>query len=199
MSEIYETISAENSAEAEKIIEELQIRKAWQSIGAEVNLVGSLACGLLCKHLDIDFHVYSNIVNIEDSFKVVAKLATNKFVRKVSYLNFLDTEEACLQWQLIYETEQGKNWQIDIVHIKKNSKYDGFFERQAECIKDALDDKTRKLILQLKYETPENEHIMGIEYYQAVLEAKVQNYQEFAQWRKLHPVLGIVEWLPICN
>lgn len=86
MSEIYELMSIQNSAEAQKIIEELQIRKAWQSIGAEVNLVGSLACGLLCKHLDIDFHVYSDIVNIEDSFRVVAKLATNKFVKKVSYL-----------------------------------------------------------------------------------------------------------------
>ncbi len=196
MSEIYEIISAENSAEAEKIIEELQIRKTWQSIGAEVNLVGSLACGLLCKHLDIDFHVYSDIVNIEDSFKIVAKLAANSHIKKVSYLNFLDTDESCLQWQLIYETEQGKSWQIDIVHINKNSKYDGFFEKQAQCIKDALDEKTRKLILQLKYETPEDEHVMGIEYYQAVLEAQVQNYQEFAQWRQLHPVQGIVEWLP---
>ena len=50
MSEIYELMSIQNSAEAQKIIEELQIRKAWQSIGAEVNLVGSLACGLLCSY-----------------------------------------------------------------------------------------------------------------------------------------------------
>ncbi|MGN0012138.1 MAG: hypothetical protein ACI37J_02340 [Candidatus Bruticola sp.] len=40
---------------------------------------------------------------------------------------------------------------------------------------------------------------MGIEYYQAVLEAKVQNSQEFTQWRKLHPAQGIIEWLPACN
>ena len=49
-----------NQQKAWKIVENSGIIQAWESIGAEVNLVGSLRTGLLMKHRDIDFHIYSS-------------------------------------------------------------------------------------------------------------------------------------------
>ncbi len=45
-------------------------------------------------------------------------------------------------------------WQIDMIHILKGSRYDGYFERVAERIATVLTPETRNTILQLKYETP---------------------------------------------
>ena len=108
----------------------------------------------------------------------------------------LDTEEACLEWHLHYEDPLNQMWQIDMIHILKGSRYDGYFEQMADRIVAALTDETRHTILQLKYETPESEKIMGIEYYQAVLRDGVKNYAEFETWRRQHPLTGIVTWMP---
>ena len=62
--------------------------------------------------------------------------------------------------------------------------------------RQVLTDRTRETILRLKYETPEAEKIMGIEYYQAVLRDGVGTYTEFEAWRAAHPVTGILEWMP---
>lgn len=48
----------------------------------------------------------------------------------------------------------------------------------------------------LKYETPETEKIIGVEYYQAVIRDGVRDYSGFKEWRKQHPVTGVVEWMP---
>ena len=56
--------------------------------------------------------------------------------------------------------------------------------------------ETHGTILELKYLTPDDEHIMGIEYYQAVIADGVRTYSEFMEWRKTHPANGIVNWCP---
>ena len=38
--------------------------------------------------------------------------------------------------------------------------------------------------------------IAGIEYYVAVLRDGVRTYDAFAEWRRTHPLTGIVEWMP---
>ena len=81
-----------------------------------------------------------------------------------------------------------------MIHILKHSRYDGYFEKMAERIKAVLTEETRKAILRLKYETPDTEYCMGVEYYQAVLRDGVRTYAEFENWRRQHPVTGIVEW-----
>ncbi|MDE5636569.1 MAG: phosphoglycerate mutase family protein, partial [Alistipes sp.] len=68
--------------------------------------------------------------------------------------------------------------------------------RMADRIAAALTDRTRTAILRLKYLTPDDEHIMGVEYYQAVLRDGVRTWDEFVAWRAAHPVTGIVEWMP---
>lgn len=185
-----------NQQRAWKVIEDARIIPIWESIGAEVNLVGSLKTGLLMKHLDIDFHIYTPSFSLSDSFQAMMKLGENKSIRKIEHVNLLDTSEACLEWHAWYRDARNDLWQIDMIHILKGSRYDGFFEKFAERLTAVLTDETRKVILKLKNETPETEKIMGVEYYQAVIRDGVRSYDEFMEWRGQHPVTDIVEWMP---
>ena len=145
---------------------------------------------------DIDFHVYTSEISLSDSFRAMAELAANISVKKIECVNLLHTVEACIEWHAWCEDGEGELWQIDMIHIQEGSRYDGYFENVADRILAVLTEDTRHAILNLKYETPETEKIMGIEYYQAVIQAGVRTYAEFEEWRKLHPVTGVVEWLP---
>lgn len=189
-------IAQTNQQRAHEIIQELNLIPLWASFNVEAHLVGSLRMGLLMKHLDIDLHLYSDPVSLADDFRIIARLAQNHRIKQIEYANLLDTEEACLEWHLHYEDPLNQMWQIDMIHILKGSRYDSYFEQMADRIVAALTDETRHTILQLKYETPESEKIMGIEYYQAVLRDGVKNYAEFETWRRQHPVTGIVTWMP---
>ena len=185
-----------NQQKAWKIVENSGIIQAWESIGAEVNLVGSLRTGLLMKHRDIDFHIYSSSLRLSGSFQAMAKLAENPFIRKIECVNLLHTIEECVEWHAWYQEPDDELWQIDMIHIRKGSRYDGYFEKVAERIGLLLTDETRWAILQLKDETPETEKIIGVEYYQAVIRDGIRNYADFQEWRKQHPVTGVVEWMP---
>ena len=52
-------LAARNTERAKQIVQATNIINIWESIGAEINLVGSLKMGLMMKHRDIDFHVYT--------------------------------------------------------------------------------------------------------------------------------------------
>lgn len=187
-------LAQRNQERARKIVEELDIPGKWEAAGMEAHLVGSLKMGLLMKHRDIDFHVYSAPLRVEDSFAAMASIAAHPGIRKISYGNLIDTEEKCIEWHAWYEDEEGECWQIDMIHILKGSRYDGYFEHMAEEVMAALTPETREIILRLKYETPETEKIMGVEYYKAVLQDGVRDYAGLLEWRKAHPVTGIMEW-----
>lgn len=189
-------LSGRNQQRAWDIIRRLDIMKIWADAGAEAHVVGSLAMGLMMTHRDIDIHVYSSPLTVEGSFAAMARLAVNAAIKKIECRNLLDTDEACIEWHAWYDDGDGELWQIDIIHILKGSRYDGFFEHMAERIKAALTDETRLAILRLKAETPGDVHIMGVEYYQAVLRGGVRTLADFIRWRQEHPVTGIVEWMP---
>ena len=175
-------IAARNTEKARQIIRDTGIIEIWKSAGAEINLIGSLSTGLFMKHRDIDFHIYSTILRPEDDFAALAKLAANPAVKRIEYGNLLDTE--------------GELWQLDMIHIEKGSRYDGYFEEVASRISAALTDQTRDAILRLKWETPDTEKIAGIEYYMAVMRDGVRNYPDFVRWREEHPLTGVAEWMP---
>ena len=190
-----ELIAQNNLEKALQVIEKSNVRQAWESIGAEVHQVGSMAMGLLMKHRDIDFHIYTGELNVSESFKVIQKLCANPSVTRMEYRNLADTAEACLEFHIWFMLEN-EEWQIDMIQILKGSQFDGYFENVAARIKAVLTPETRRTILELKYHTPDDEHIMGIEYYQAVIADNVKTYPEFIQWRSEHPVTGIVTWGP---
>lgn len=189
-------LAKRNQQKAWEIIEDTRIVRIWEGIGAKVNLVGSLRTGLLMKHRDIDFHIYTSPLDLSASFRVMAELAENMSIKKIEYTNLLHTAEACIEWHAWYKNMEGELWQMDMIHIQEGSRYDGYFERVAERISAVLTDEMRLAILKLKYETPDTEKIMGVEYYQAVIQDGVRSYPEFEEWRRLHPAVGVVEWVP---
>ena len=189
-------LAKRNQQKAWEIIEDTRIVRIWEGIGAKVNLVGSLRTGLLMKHRDIDFHIYTSPLDLSASFRAMAELGENTSIKKIEYTNLLHTAEACIEWHAWYQDMEGELWQMDMIHIQEGSRYDGYFERVAERISAVLTDEMRLAILKLKYETPDTEKIMGVEYYQAVIQDGVRSYPEFEEWRRLHPAVGVVEWVP---
>lgn len=189
-------LAKRNQQKAWEIIEDTRIVRIWEGIGAKVNLVGSLRTGLLMKHRDIDFHIYTSPLDLSASFRAMAELAENTSVKRIEYTNLLHTAEACIEWHAWYQDMEGELWQMDMIHIQEGSRYDGYFERVAERISAVLTDEMRLAILKLRYETPDTEKIMGVEYYQAVIQDGVRSYPEFEEWRRLHPAVGVVEWVP---
>ena len=189
-------LAKRNQQKAWEIIEDTRIVRIWEGMGAKVNLVGSLRTGLLMKHRDIDFHIYTSPLDLSASFRAMAELAENTSVKKIEYTNLLHTEEACIEWHAWYQDMVGELWQIDMIHIREGSRYDGYFERVAERISAVMTDEMKLAILTLKNETPDMEKIMGVEYYQAVIRDGVRSYPEFEEWRRFHPVTGVVEWIP---
>ena len=190
-----EIIAQNNFEKALLVIEKSGVKQAWEAIGATVNQVGSMAMGLLMKHRDIDFHIYTEKLDIAESFKVMQKICADPAVTRMEYRNLADTEEACLEFHVWFMLDN-EEWQIDMIQILKGSQFDGYFENVAKRIKAVLTPETRRTILELKYLTPDDEHIMGIEYYQAVIADNVRTYPDFIRWRKAHPVTNIVYWCP---
>jgi len=189
-------IAQKNQKKAFEIIQKLNVYAAWETVGATVNLIGSLQTGLLMKHLDIDFHIYTPELKLSDSFCAVEKIAENDGVEKIEYANLLSAQDACLEWHVFYKDEDQNTWQIDMIHIVKGSQYDGFFENIAARINQNATPEQKETILQLKYETPDHEKIAGIEYCRAVMQGGVRTYPELIKWRRKNPVSGILKWLP---
>ena len=188
-------LAEEMQERARDVIRQSGVREAWQMIGAKVNPVGSMATGLLMKHRDIDFHIYTDMLEVAESLRAIAQICANPNVVRLEYRNLAATEEACLEWHVWYNLD-GETWQIDMIQIQKGSQFDGFFEHFADRIQAVLTPENRRVVLALKYLTPEDEHIMGMEYYQAVIADGVHTYDEFTRWRKEHPMVGINLWCP---
>ena len=188
------SLAEKNLTAAEKVIQNCGIIKAWQDIGAEINLVDSVRMGLLMTHRDIDFHIYTQNLSITESFKAVAKIAAHPGIEKITYENLLNEEDSCLEWHAWYRDNEKNLWQIE--HIRRGSVYDGFFEKQADRICAVMTPAQKEIILRLKYETPAEEKIGGIEYYMAVIRDGIKDWKGFSAWRKANPQTGIISWLP---
>ncbi len=190
----YAAAAQKNETHAHAVIRKSGIIPAWKNIGAEINLVGSLKIGTLGKHPDIDFHTYTPELDIRQSFAVMAQIAQNPQARRIEFVNLADTEECCFEWHIWFDDNNGTLWQIDIIQIKRGTKYDGYFEKQAEEIKAAMSEEMRQTIIRLKFETPDNFKIAGIEYYKAVIQDGITNFDDFLKWRKSHNFEGFITW-----
>jgi len=195
MNDILE-IAAANQQRAREVIRDTDLEAIWRSVGAEANLVGSLRTGLLMKHRDIDFHIYSEPPLLPSGFAAMARIAENASVRRIECVNLLHTDEKCVEWHAWYEDRDGELWQIDMIHIEAGSAYDGYFERFARRLQRALTPEMRQAVLRLKFETPDHEKISGVEIYRAVVQGGVRTRTELERWRAEHPLTGISEWMP---
>ncbi|MFA6701917.1 MAG: phosphoglycerate mutase family protein [Dysgonamonadaceae bacterium] len=179
-----------------QILEDTRIIQSWEQIGATVNLIGSLKSGLLMKSRDIDMHIYTDQLSISESFSVIKELAERLSLKEIHYINGIDTEEECIEWHILYEDKDRNIWKFDMIHIRRGSKYDGVVEQVTNAITKQLTPEIRKIILQIKYEIPDDMAIPSIEIYHAVFTGKVKNYEELAQWRHNNPLAHSLEWLP---
>jgi len=189
-------LSEQNQKRAFEIIKKLQIVEKWNAIGATANLVGSLRNGLFMKRRDIDFHIYTKNFSITDSFVAVALIASNPQIKKIDYINMLDSVDNCLEWHAWYEDENKELWQIDMIHIHNDSRYVNYFEEVADRIKAVLTPETKLAILSIKNNMTANDNFFGIEIYKAVIQDGVRNYTEFLRWRENNEPTGIIEWMP---
>ena len=194
---------SEKAAEAaRRLLERCGVVAIWEELGATVNLVGSLRMGLTTPNRrDVDLHIYSDKVDVAESFRAVGALASRPGVRRVEFGNFLATEERCVQWRVWLvdpsePEETALEWALDLIHIERNSKYDGYFEDVAERIAAALTPETKRAILTIKEAAPDDEKIAGIEIYRAVLEGGVRDWAAFLDWRRTRPLDGVLEWRP---
>lgn len=190
-------------AESERMIERARavaadagVVEAWESVGARVELVGSLRTGLMMRNRDIDFHIYTEPLTTDASFAAMAALARNPRIKRVEYANLLDTDEDCLEWHARYEDPHGDAWQIDMIHIRAGSAYAGYFETVAERIRAALTPETRLAVLRIKDAMPPERKVTSAAVYQAVLRDGVRDWPGFVRWLEEHPVDGIIDWMP---
>ena len=189
-------IAKQNQQAAWKILEHTGAIPAWEGIGATVHLVGSLKSGLLAKNKDIDFHIYTDRLDITESFSVMQELAERLSLKEIQYKNLIHTEEECMEWHVIYEDEDMNTWKFDMIHILKGSKYDGVVEKVTAAIADCLTPEINKTILQIKFDVPDGILIPGIEIYHAVFAGGVRSYKELELYRKTNPLTNSLDWLP---
>lgn len=189
-------LASRNQQAAWEILERTGLIAAWESIGATVNLVGSLKTGLLMKSRDIDLHIYTDRLDVAESFSVMQKLATALPLKEVMYGNLADTEEECLEWHAKYEDAQTGLWKFDMIHIRRGSKYDGTVEKVTDAIISHLTPEIRQAILRIKYDVPEGVQIPGIEIYHAVFTGGIRSYTELESWRRSNPLTDSLSWMP---
>lgn len=179
-----------------KLLEDIRIIPEWERIGATVHVVGSLKTGLMMKTRDIDLHIYTDRIDVRESFSVMRELAEQVPFQEVLYRNLIDTEEECIEWHALYETPVGSTWKFDMIHIRKGSRYDGVVERVTEAIAAKMTPEIRLAILRIKYDMPDGVTVPGIEIYRAVFSGGVRTYAEFEHWRKTNSLEGSLAWLP---
>lgn len=192
----YTEKSREASKRAIEVLEKTGVKQIWEQTGAEVRLVGSLRMGLITKHRDIDLHVYSSGITEESSFAIASQMAKNPNIVEIKCLNGLHTDEHCIAWHLQYRVNENEIWQIDIIHIEKGTQYDGYFEEMADRIVAKLTPELKETILSMKYNTPDNEVIHGVEYYEAVIANGITNLQELREWIKTRRSKPFYYWMP---
>ena len=184
---------AERTAEAAyALLRDTGLRERWEARGAEVHLVGSLATGLLLKHLDIDLHVYTSTLDPADGFAIAAALAP----RRLEFRDLSDTDERCLEWHLWFRDTDDREWQVDVIQMAHDSPYKGYFEHRTARIRAILTPETRHAILAIKDSVPAETHTPGILIYMAVLRDGIRTPEAFRAWLRDHPLEGIIEWCP---
>jgi hypothetical protein len=192
-------ISEERRQAALRVISASGVVEAWESVGATVNLVGSVRSGLIMNNLDVDFHVYTGEPMLEKSRTAITRL---KGVRDVQFRDLLDTVEECLEWHALFDDAAGAVWQLDMIHIRPGSAFDGVIELTTDAVIARLaPDKSgarraREAILRIKHDAPDGVTTPGIKVYYTVLELGLGTYEEFAAWKRANPSIDLLGWIP---
>ena len=188
--------SDRNIERAWRILSDKGIVSAWEGIGAEVHVVGSLRTALMMDNLDIDLHIYTDRIDPGDSFSVMQKLVDRLHFTEIVYRDLTATEEECLEWHASFTDEYGDPWKLDMIHIRRGSRYDGVVERVTDAIVAKLTPEIRRTVLSIKSSVPAGIVVPGIEIYRAVLSGGVGDYEQMRQWLDRNPIGNTLDWEP---
>lgn len=169
--------------------------ECWESIGARIRLVGSVRTGLICRHRDVDLHIYTDQLDAAQTLAALSPLLAQPNVLQCTFINGAQTDEECLEWHLKILDNQQQTWDIDMIQIRSGSRYDGKMEDTAEAIIDHMTPEEQHLILELKEHQLEG-YVCGIQYVKAVLDDGVRTIAEFEEWRRHNPPETLLGWMP---
>ncbi len=189
-------LSEDRRRAALRAVRDSGVVEAWESVGAVVNMVGSVRSGLIMKNLDIDLHIYTGEPMLEKSLAAMERLGQNPAVRDVLFRNMLGTREECLEWHAWYDDAEGAAWQLDMIHIRRGAAFDGVIERTTDAVIANLTPETREAILRIKHDAPDGVKTLGIEACYAVLSLGLHSYEEFAAWKQANPNVDLMGWRP---
>lgn len=159
--------------QAQEILAQLRLFERWQVFGTPV-LVGAVAYGLAMAP-DIDMEIYCDVPRIEDGFAVLRGCALHPNVRKARFGNYLDEADEGLYWRLIYRTDEGADWKIDMWSLRRD--HPGpCAAHLVEPLREALTPETRRAILELKalMQTGAIPRRPSIDIYRAVIDGGVR-------------------------
>ena len=158
--------------------------------------VGSFRSGVWANCFDLDIDIYTDRLDVGESFSVIRELAERLPLQEIQYRNLIHTEEECMEWHALYKDREQNTWKFDMIHIRKGSRYDGVVEKVTAAIAERLTPEIRKTILQIKFDVPDGVTIPGIEIYHAVFTGGVRTYKELEEWRKTNQLADSLGWLP---
>ena len=183
---------------AQDILAQLQLLERWGVFGSP-KLVGALAYGLVVAP-DIDIEIFCDEPRIEDGFEVLRACALHPRVWKARFTNELDGPDMGLYWQLRYLYEDGQVWKIDMWSMRRD--HPGPTSATLiEPMKQALTDKTRQVILEIKEQVLLDPMFQcgSIHIYRAVLDDGVRDMQQLKLWLEQHQTDGLTNWKPRTN
>lgn len=190
--------SAAHAAEARQVLAMLGLPALWEQAGTRCTVVGSLATGLLAAHLDIDLHVYTPDLTLAGSVALMAPVLGHAAVRRMTCRNSIATDEACVEWHLWCTGPSGREWQLDIIHLRAGSAYDGFAEDFGRRLLAVLTPERRQAILHIKFHLPRHENIPALRVYEAVIAHGIRTWPAFRRWLddQTEQTGGINRWRP---
>ena len=187
-----QALAEQEQARARKVVDRAGVYEAWESVGATVNLVGSLSNGLLIKLRDVDFHIYSDPFSLESGFAAMAKIAARQEVTRMSFANLMNTDEKCVEWHAWIHDDAGREWQLDMIHIMPDSQYVGTFEAIADRIAERISPEEKMAVLEIKHSLPDGESIAGALIYKAVMNGGVRDLAQMRRWLSENKTDGII-------
>ena len=171
---------------ADKILQELDLINFLKKYG-KVNIVGSYALNLMTWE-DIDIVVISQTseISYKDFLDTVIYLFPKENIYSLDIQDFRKSiypeRPQGIYCGIKYLMKPDIFWKIDIWFFLSENKA----VENVEKIKSKLNDQNRRIILEIKNtmreEFPHGKKISGIDVYNAVLENKVTNLEEFKHY-----------------
>lgn len=180
--------------QAYQAIKKLGLVERWEKVGKPV-LVGSMRFGAMVS-ANIDMEVYTDAPLPHVGFAVIGELAETPGVTEIRYLNAMDGPDQGLYWFIQYEDGSGVTWGIDVWLVAHDHPYAYVADRLAAAMEKRLDAESRRRILSIKRDLPQELKVRGVDIYKAVLKDGVETAEAMVAWLEKNPPEVMELWHP---